>query len=48
MTAVLIDTDVLVYAHDRGEHENQARAIDVLARSLLAPRSNPSAHYFLL
>ncbi len=31
MTAVLVDTNVLVYAHDRGEPEKQARAIDVLA-----------------
>jgi hypothetical protein len=32
MTAVLVDTNVLVYAHDRGEPEKQARAIEVLAR----------------
>ena len=31
MTAVLVDTNVLVYAHDRGEPEKQARAIEVLA-----------------
>ena len=31
MTAILVDTNVLVYAHDRGEPEKQARAIEVLA-----------------
>lgn len=31
MTSVLVDTNVLVYAHDRGEPEKQARAIEVLA-----------------
>ena len=31
MTVVLVDTNVLVYAHDRGEPEKQARAIEVLA-----------------
>ena len=31
MTAILIDTNVLVYAHDRGEHEKQGKAIDTLA-----------------
>src|SRR5438045_9000801 len=30
MAAILVDTNVLVYAHDRGEHEKQARAIEVL------------------
>ena len=30
MTAVLIDTNVLVYAHDRGEPKKQAQAIRVL------------------
>ncbi len=30
MTAVLIDTNVLVYAHDRGEPKKQAQAIKVL------------------
>jgi predicted nucleic acid-binding protein len=29
--AVLVDTNVLVYAYDRGEHAKQARAIAVLA-----------------
>ena len=30
MTAILVDTNVLIYAHDRGEHDKQARAIKVL------------------
>lgn len=30
MPAVLVDTNVLVYAYDRGEHAKQARAIAVL------------------
>ena len=30
MNAVLVDTNVLIYAHDRGEPEKQARAIQVL------------------
>jgi len=30
MTAVLVDTNVLVYAHDRGEPKKQAQAIKVL------------------
>ena len=30
MTAILVDTNVLIYAHDRGEYEKQARAINVL------------------
>jgi len=29
--AVLVDTNVLVYAHDRGEHAKQAQAIRVLS-----------------
>ena len=32
MTTVLIDTNVLVYAHDRGEHAKQKHAIQVLER----------------
>ena len=32
MAAVLVDTNVLVYAHDRGEPEKQQRAIEVLDR----------------
>jgi len=31
MAAVLVDTNVLVYAYDRGEAPKQARAIEVLA-----------------
>lgn len=31
MRAILIDTNVLVYAYDRGEIHKQARAIDTLA-----------------
>jgi predicted nucleic acid-binding protein len=31
MTAILIDTNVLVYAHDRGEFEKQKQAINILA-----------------
>ena len=30
MAVVLVDTNVLVYAHDRGEHTKQTRAIQVL------------------
>jgi predicted nucleic acid-binding protein len=30
MNAVLVDTNLLVYAHDRGEPEKQAQAIQVL------------------
>jgi predicted nucleic acid-binding protein len=30
MAAVLVDTNVLVYAHDRGEHVKQQQAIQVL------------------
>jgi predicted nucleic acid-binding protein len=32
MAAVLVDTNVLVYAHDRGEPEKQQRAIEILDR----------------
>lgn len=32
MTAVLVDTSVLVYAYDRGEHAKQKQAIQVLER----------------
>jgi hypothetical protein len=32
MTAILIDTDLLVYAHDRGEFIRQGRAIEVLSQ----------------
>src|SRR3989304_4683999 len=32
MPAVLVDTNVLVYAHDRGEHVKQKQAIQVLDR----------------
>jgi predicted nucleic acid-binding protein len=32
MTAILIDTNVLVYAHDRGEFVKQRQAIDVLSQ----------------
>jgi len=31
MTAILIDTNVLVYAHDRGEYQKQGQAIETLA-----------------
>ena len=31
MTAILIDTNELVYAHDRGEYEKQGQAIEILA-----------------
>lgn len=31
MTAILIDTNVLVYAHDRGVHAKQGQAIETLA-----------------
>ncbi len=31
MSLMLIDTNVLVYAHDRGEYAKQQRAIEVLA-----------------
>jgi predicted nucleic acid-binding protein len=31
MTAILTDTNVLVYAHDRGKHEKQGQAIETLA-----------------
>jgi predicted nucleic acid-binding protein len=31
MSAILIDTNVLVYAHDRGEHRKQGQAIEILA-----------------
>lgn len=31
MTAILIDTNVLVYAHDRNEHVKQGQAINTLA-----------------
>jgi predicted nucleic acid-binding protein len=31
MTAILIDTNVLVSAHDRGEYEKQGQAIETLA-----------------
>ena len=30
MTAILVDTNVLVYAHDRGEYAKQERAIETL------------------
>jgi predicted nucleic acid-binding protein len=30
MTAILIDTNILVYAHDRGEYEKQKKAIQLL------------------
>jgi predicted nucleic acid-binding protein len=30
MTAILIDTNVLVYAHDRGEYAKQGRSIETL------------------
>jgi len=32
MTAVIVDTNVLVYAHDNGEREKQRQAIDLLRR----------------
>jgi predicted nucleic acid-binding protein len=32
MTAILIDTNILVYAHDRGEYEKQGQAIQLLER----------------
>lgn len=40
---VLIDTNVLVYAHDRGEPVKQARAIEVLARLHATGRGRLSA-----
>ena len=36
MAAILIDTNVLVYAHDRGEFTKQERAMDTLQRLQLA------------
>ena len=30
MTAILVDTNLLVYAHDRGEYRKQERAIETL------------------
>lgn len=35
MSAVMVDTNVLVYAHDRGEPDKQERAIDVLEHLLM-------------
>jgi len=32
MAAILVDTNVLVYAHDRGEFEKQGQAIETLYR----------------
>jgi predicted nucleic acid-binding protein len=36
MTAVLVDTNVLIYAYDRSAPEKQRRALDVLDRLVLA------------
>ncbi len=36
MATVLVDTNLLVYAHDRGEHVKQAQAIEVLNHLQLA------------
>jgi predicted nucleic acid-binding protein len=35
MTAILIDTNILVYAHDRGEYQKQQQAIKVLEQLVL-------------
>jgi predicted nucleic acid-binding protein len=32
MSAIIVDTNVLVYAHDKGEREKQRQAIDLLRR----------------
>src|SRR5436305_11279753 len=36
MTAILVDTNVLIYAHDRGEYEKQAQAIELLDQLQMA------------
>ncbi len=36
MATVLVDTNLLVYAHDRGEHAKQTQAIEVLNQLQLA------------
>ncbi len=36
MAAILVDTNVLVYVHDRAEPEKQRRALDVLDRLVAA------------
>jgi len=43
MTAILIDTNVLVYAHDRGEYTKQGRAIAALEQLQLTGSGRLSA-----
>jgi predicted nucleic acid-binding protein len=43
MIAILVDTNVLVYAHDRSERSKQRRAIDVLDRITAADNGALSA-----
>jgi len=43
MAVVLIDTNLLVYAHDRSEHTKQSQAIDVLNQLQLAGMGRLSA-----
>jgi len=43
MIAILVDTNVLVYAHDRSEQSKQRRAIDVLDRITVAANGALSA-----
>jgi predicted nucleic acid-binding protein len=43
MIAILVDTNVLVYAHDRSERSKQRRAIDVLDRITAAANGALSA-----
>ena len=43
MIAILVDTNVLVYAHDRSERSKQRRAIDILDRITAAGNGALSA-----
>ncbi|MEA3397315.1 MAG: PIN domain-containing protein [Chloroflexota bacterium] len=43
MIAILVDTNVLVYAHDRSERSKQRRAIDILERITAAANGALSA-----
>lgn len=43
MTAILIDTSVLVYAHDRGEYTKQGQAIETLEQLQLTGSGRLSA-----
>ena len=43
MIAILVDTNVLVYAHDRSERSKQRRAIDILDRITAAANGALSA-----